>query len=82
MHRTLTGALALLLLAGCSPALNWRTVPLPEAELERLAELVFGRLHDNAALAAMRDALALADAANRWEALATETVALAGGAAA
>jgi glucan biosynthesis protein len=33
MHRTLTGALALLLLAGCSPALNWRTVPLPEAGL-------------------------------------------------
>ena len=32
MHRTLTGALALLL-AGCSPALNWRTVPLPEAGL-------------------------------------------------
>ena len=55
---------------------------LPEAELDRLAALVFGRLHDNAALAAMRDALALADAGNRWEALATETVALAGGAAA
>ena len=49
---------------------------LPEAELGRLAELVFARLHDDAALAAMRDALALADAANRWEALATETVAL------
>ena len=32
MHRTLTGALALLL-AGCSPALNWRTVPLTEAGL-------------------------------------------------
>lgn len=32
MKWTLTGALALLL-AGCSPALNWRTVPLPEAEL-------------------------------------------------
>jgi hypothetical protein len=30
----------------------------------------------------MRDALALADAANRWDALATETVALAGGATA
>jgi UDP-N-acetylglucosamine--N-acetylmuramyl-(pentapeptide) pyrophosphoryl-undecaprenol N-acetylglucosamine transferase len=53
---------------------------LPETELGRLAELVFAHLHDDAALAAMRDALALADAANRWEALATETVALAGGA--
>jgi hypothetical protein len=30
----------------------------------------------------MRDALALADAANRWDVLATETVALAGGATA
>ena len=55
---------------------------LPESELNRLAMVVFERLHDNAALAVMRDALALADAANRWEALATETVALAGGAAA
>ncbi|WP_298209088.1 hypothetical protein [Acidovorax sp.] len=33
MKWTLTGAAALLLLAGCSPALNWRTVPLPEADL-------------------------------------------------
>ncbi|WP_100412081.1 hypothetical protein [Acidovorax sp. 69] len=32
MKWTLTGALALLL-AGCSPALNWRSVPLPEADL-------------------------------------------------
>ena len=32
MKWTLTGAAALLI-AGCSPALNWRTVPLPEAEL-------------------------------------------------
>jgi UDP-N-acetylglucosamine--N-acetylmuramyl-(pentapeptide) pyrophosphoryl-undecaprenol N-acetylglucosamine transferase len=55
---------------------------LPEAQLTRLADTVFERLHDAAALAVMRDALALADAANRWEALATETVALAGGAAA
>ena len=51
---------------------------LPESELPRLAALVLGRLHDNAALAAMRDALALADAANRWEELAAETLALAG----
>jgi len=53
---------------------------LPEAELTRLADVVFERLQDNAALSAMRDALALADAGNRWDALATETVALAGGA--
>lgn len=33
MNWTLTGATALLLLAGCSPALNWRTVPLPGAAL-------------------------------------------------
>ena len=52
---------------------------LPEAELNRLAVVVFDRLHDNAALSVMRDALALADAANRWDALAAETVALAGG---
>ncbi|MBV4423640.1 hypothetical protein, partial [Clostridium tyrobutyricum] len=32
MKWTLTGAAALLI-AGCSPALNWRTVPLPEADL-------------------------------------------------
>ena len=32
MKWTLTGALALLL-AGCSPALNWRTVPVPEADI-------------------------------------------------
>jgi UDP-N-acetylglucosamine--N-acetylmuramyl-(pentapeptide) pyrophosphoryl-undecaprenol N-acetylglucosamine transferase len=55
---------------------------LPEAQLTRLADTVFERLHDTGALAVMRDALALADAANRWDALATETVALAGGAAA
>ncbi|MFM7743334.1 MAG: glycosyltransferase, partial [Verrucomicrobiota bacterium] len=51
---------------------------LPESELPRLAALVLERLHDNAALAAMRDALALADAANRWEELAAETLSLAG----
>ena len=28
-----TGALALLWLAGCSPALNWRNVPVPDAAL-------------------------------------------------
>ena len=33
MNWTLTGATALLLLAGCSPALNWRNVPLPDAAL-------------------------------------------------
>ena len=31
MNWTLTGATALLLLAGCSPALNWRSLPLPDA---------------------------------------------------
>jgi hypothetical protein len=34
-------------------------------------------LADNAALAAMRDALAVLDAANRWEDLAAETLVLA-----
>ena len=34
MHWRLTGPVALtLLLAGCSPALNWRSVPVPEAAL-------------------------------------------------
>lgn len=33
MNWTLTGAAALLLLGGCSPALNWRSVPLPDAAL-------------------------------------------------
>lgn len=33
MKWTLTGATALLLLAGCSPALNWRSVPLPDAAI-------------------------------------------------
>ena len=33
MNWILTGATALLLLAGCSPALNWRNVPLPDAAL-------------------------------------------------
>ncbi len=51
---------------------------LAEADLARLSSTVFGRLNDAAALALMRDALALADAANRWEALAHETIALAG----
>jgi UDP-N-acetylglucosamine--N-acetylmuramyl-(pentapeptide) pyrophosphoryl-undecaprenol N-acetylglucosamine transferase len=50
---------------------------LPERELGRLGEVAFGGITDNAALAAMRDALALADAANHWEELARETVALA-----
>jgi UDP-N-acetylglucosamine--N-acetylmuramyl-(pentapeptide) pyrophosphoryl-undecaprenol N-acetylglucosamine transferase len=48
---------------------------LPERELGRLGEVAFGRITDNAALAAMRDALALADAANHWEELARDTVA-------
>jgi UDP-N-acetylglucosamine--N-acetylmuramyl-(pentapeptide) pyrophosphoryl-undecaprenol N-acetylglucosamine transferase len=48
---------------------------LPERELGRLGEVAFGGITDNAALAAMRDALALADAANHWEELARETVA-------
>jgi UDP-N-acetylglucosamine--N-acetylmuramyl-(pentapeptide) pyrophosphoryl-undecaprenol N-acetylglucosamine transferase len=51
---------------------------LPEAELARLTSVVFDRLADAAALAVMRDALALADAANRWEELAQETLVLAG----
>ena len=51
---------------------------LPESELPRLSPVVFARLADAAALAVMRDALALADAANRWEELAHETIALAG----
>lgn len=50
---------------------------LPERELERLPSILFDRLADNAALAEMRDALALADAANRWEELFQETVQLA-----
>ena len=50
---------------------------LPERELGRLGEVAFGCLADNAALAAMRDALALADAANLWEELARDTVGLA-----
>jgi len=52
-------------------------VLLPEPELARLASVLFDRLSDNAALAEMRDALALADAANRWEELFQETVQLA-----
>ncbi|MGI9108477.1 MAG: UDP-N-acetylglucosamine--N-acetylmuramyl-(pentapeptide) pyrophosphoryl-undecaprenol N-acetylglucosamine transferase [Opitutales bacterium] len=51
---------------------------LPETELPRLLHVVFDRLADAAALAVMRDALALADAANRWEELAHATLALAG----
>ncbi len=58
--------------AGCA-------LMLPEAELGRLTTVVFGRLGDAAALAAMRDALALADAANRWEELARDTLTLAAG---
>lgn len=50
---------------------------LPETELAQLAPRVFAALTDTAGLAAMRDALALADVANRWEELATETLALA-----
>jgi hypothetical protein len=33
MNWTLTGATGLLLLASCSPALNWRSVPLADAAL-------------------------------------------------
>jgi UDP-N-acetylglucosamine--N-acetylmuramyl-(pentapeptide) pyrophosphoryl-undecaprenol N-acetylglucosamine transferase len=51
---------------------------LAESDLARLSTVVFERLADVAALAVMRDALALADAANRWEELARETLALAG----
>jgi UDP-N-acetylglucosamine--N-acetylmuramyl-(pentapeptide) pyrophosphoryl-undecaprenol N-acetylglucosamine transferase len=53
-------------------------VLLPERELGKLAGIVFAHLGDNGALSAMRDALALADAANRWEELALETIAFAG----
>jgi len=48
-----------------------------EADLATASEIVYDRLFDNAALAAMRDALALADAANRWEELFQETIQLA-----
>lgn len=51
---------------------------LPESELARLSSTVVTCLADSAALAAMRDVLALADAANRWEELAEETLHLAG----
>jgi UDP-N-acetylglucosamine--N-acetylmuramyl-(pentapeptide) pyrophosphoryl-undecaprenol N-acetylglucosamine transferase len=49
----------------------------PEAELPQLAGRVCAALADNATLAAMRDALAVLDAANRWEELAAETLELA-----
>jgi UDP-N-acetylglucosamine--N-acetylmuramyl-(pentapeptide) pyrophosphoryl-undecaprenol N-acetylglucosamine transferase len=49
----------------------------PERDLPQLATLLYDRLSNNAALAEMRDALALADAANRWEELFQETVQLA-----
>jgi UDP-N-acetylglucosamine--N-acetylmuramyl-(pentapeptide) pyrophosphoryl-undecaprenol N-acetylglucosamine transferase len=51
---------------------------LPEADRARLSSVVFDRIADVTALAVMRDALALADAGNRWEELAHETIALAG----
>lgn len=54
------------------------TLLLPEAELAKLTATVIAHINDNTALAAMRDALALADAANRWEELAVETINLAG----
>ena len=50
---------------------------LAERDLAQLAGLLYDRLANNAALAEMRDALALADAANRWEELFQETVQLA-----
>ena len=52
-------------------------VLLAETDLGKLAEIVFTRISDNGVLSAMRDALALVDAANRWEELAIETVSLA-----
>ena len=58
--------------------LSGAAILLPETELPRLLRIVFERLADSAALAVMRDALALADASNRWEELAHETIALAG----
>jgi UDP-N-acetylglucosamine--N-acetylmuramyl-(pentapeptide) pyrophosphoryl-undecaprenol N-acetylglucosamine transferase len=58
--------------------LSGAAILLPESELPRLLRIVFDRLADTAALAVMRDALALADAGNRWEELAHETIALAG----
>jgi UDP-N-acetylglucosamine--N-acetylmuramyl-(pentapeptide) pyrophosphoryl-undecaprenol N-acetylglucosamine transferase len=54
-------------------------VLLPERDLAQLAAIVYDRLASNAALAEMRDALALADAANRWDELFQETVQLARG---
>lgn len=50
---------------------------LRERDLAQLGELAFNCLYDNTALAAMRDGLALADAANQWEELFNETVRLA-----
>lgn len=50
---------------------------LPELELASLAGAVWARINDNSALALMRDALALADAANRWDELVMETLTLA-----
>ena len=50
---------------------------LPEQEIRRLSEAVLSRINDKTILAGMRDALALADASNRWEELAQETIKLA-----
>jgi UDP-N-acetylglucosamine--N-acetylmuramyl-(pentapeptide) pyrophosphoryl-undecaprenol N-acetylglucosamine transferase len=50
---------------------------VPEGELFEATANIYDRLLNNAALAEMRDALALADAANRWEELFQETVQLA-----
>lgn len=50
---------------------------LPERDLADLSALAFDCLGDKAKLAALRDGLALADAANRWEELCLETVRLA-----
>jgi UDP-N-acetylglucosamine--N-acetylmuramyl-(pentapeptide) pyrophosphoryl-undecaprenol N-acetylglucosamine transferase len=50
---------------------------LPERDLEQLTSQVLKTILDNATLSAMRDELALADAQNRWEDLAQETITLA-----
>lgn len=50
---------------------------VPERELTKSSDRVFALLGDNSALSAMRDALALADAANQWDELARETLRLA-----
>lgn len=50
---------------------------VPEGDLLDATALIYDRLSNNSALAEMRNALALADADNRWDELFQETVQLA-----